>query len=90
MTDANELSNLGVDKIGARYETFLDLDENNMLASGANQNLNLGKLFEACGLRGGSATINQLEGRTVIGAVKIKRSEAGNEYNEVSRVVAPE
>lgn len=87
LADQNELSRIGVERIGARYETFLDLDENSMLATGVNQNINLGNLFSACGLYGQDATIAQLEGRNVIGLTKIAKGET-SEYNTVSKVTA--
>jgi len=90
LADQNELSRIGVEKIGARYETFLDLDENNMLATGVNQNINLGLLFAAAGLYGGDATIAQLEGRNVIGLTKVAKGDSGVEYNTVSRVTQPD
>lgn len=88
--DQSVLSELGVDKIGARYEFFLDLTENNTLATGTNQNVALGQAFEAAGLYGGEAAISQFEGRSVLGRVKIKVGDSGNQYNEVSKIVAPE
>lgn len=86
--DKEVLSELGVEKIGARYEFFLDLTENGTLASGVNQNVALGQAFEAAGLYGGEAAISQFEGRTVRGRVKIKVGDSGNQYNEVSKIIA--
>lgn len=86
--DQDVLSELGVEKIGARYEFFLDLTENNTLASGVNQNVALGQAFEAAGLYGGEAAISQFEGRSVRGRVKIKTGDSGVAYNEVSKIIA--
>lgn len=88
--DQSVLSELGVEKIGARYEFFLDLNENGTLASGINQNVALGQAFEAAGLYGETASIAQFEGRSVLGRTKIKVGESGNQYNEVSKLAKPE
>lgn len=91
LVDQNELARIGVDKIGARYETFLDLTEENALAQGPNLNINLGRAFEAVGLRGSDATIGQLEGHVIIGRTKVKKSDqSGVEYNEVTHITAVE
>lgn len=86
--DQSVLSELGVEKIGARFEFFLDLTEGGTLASGVNQNVALGQAFEAAGLYGGEAAISQFEGRSVRGRVKIKTGDSGNQYNEVSKIIA--
>lgn len=86
VADPAILSELGVEKLGTRIEFFLDLDENNMLAKGPNMNINLGRAFDAAGLRGDEASIMMLEGKRVIGATRIKKAESGAEYNEVNRL----
>lgn len=86
--DKAVLADLGVDKISTRREFFLDLTENNTLASGTNQNVELGRTFEAAGLYGESASLAQLEGRSVIGKTVQRTSDAGNSYNEVTKLAA--
>lgn len=86
--DQEVLTELGVEKIGTRIQFFLDLDENNMLAKGPNMNIDLGRAFNAAGLRGGEASILNLEGRQVRAQVKQKRADSGAEYN-VAVALAP-
>lgn len=81
--DTEVLTELNVEKIGARTQFFLDLDENGRLAKGTNMNVNLGRAFDAAGLRGESANILALEGRVVIGRTIQKTADSGAQYNDV-------
>lgn len=88
--DAAILKELGVEKIGSRTQFFLDLDDDNKLAKGANMNINLAKAFSAAGLYGEEANILALEGRVVIGNTKQRISDNGVQYNEVVALASAE
>lgn len=89
--DQAVLSELGVEKIGARHQFFLDLTEEGGLARGPNINIDLGVAFAAAGLRGEEASIAGLEGRSVIARIAIEtNNESQKQYNKVKAISQPE
>lgn len=84
------LQDLNVAELRSSYSFFLDLTEENMIATGPNKNIRLGQLFQAVGLEGDDITINQVEGRQVIGNVKHRMSDRGVQYDEIAALAAIE
>lgn len=89
--DTSVLAELGVEKIGARHQFFLDLTDEGSLARGPNLNIDLGVAFEATNLRGEEANIMRMEGCSIIARIAIEtNSESGKQYNKVKAISQPE
>lgn len=84
------LAELNVKELKTSYTFFLDLTEDNLIATGPNKNIRLGQLFAACGLEGDDVSISQVEGKQVIGSVKQRMSDRGNAYDEIAGLAAVE
>lgn len=82
------LQELNVAELKTTYSFFLDVTEDGLIATGPNKNIRLGQLFAACGLDGDDVSISQVEGRQVIGSVKQRMSDRGNQYDEITGLAA--
>jgi hypothetical protein len=83
LDEAGVLDELNVKELRTTYGFFLDLTDDGMIATGPNKNIRLGQMFQATGLEGEDVSINQVEGRQVIGSVKHRMSDRGNQYDEI-------
>ncbi|QGH73600.1 MAG: hypothetical protein [Siphoviridae sp. ct7UA22] len=91
LDDAGILAELGVARLQSSYSFFLDLTDDNQIATGPNKNVKLGQTYQAAGLTGDEVTIAELEGRQVIGAVRHRLSEKSQTtYDEVTSLAAVE
>ena len=89
LDDQAVLSELGVKELGTSYSFFLDLTEEGMIATGPNQNVRLGQMYQAAGLEGDEVSLSQLEGRQFIGAVRHRIAEkSGTTFDEITAVTA--
>lgn len=88
LDEPSVLQDLNVAELKTTYSFFLDVTEDGMIATGPNKNIRLGQLFAACGLDGDDVSISQVEGRQVIGSVKQRMSDRGNQYDEIAGLAA--
>jgi len=89
--DADVKAQLGRDEVSCKQGIMLDTDDNGKLATGAGDNIGLGRLRQAVGLNepGEPFVLNMLIGRSALVAVTHRASKDGEEvYSEVSRVAA--
>jgi hypothetical protein len=83
----------GRDRVSVRHSCILQLDENNQISTNEGDNVDFGRLREACGLNDdASFTPAQFEGQFVVVNVKHRPDPDDPEtvYGEVKSIRAPE
>ena len=87
--DADVKAALARDEVNCKQGIMLDTDDSGKLATGAGDNVGLGRLREALGLNvpGEAFSFNMLIGRSALVAVT-HRANGEEVYSEVSRVAA--